>query len=76
MIRRPRQVGSTMKPFTYSYGFMNLPITEDTPIFDIPSNFGGDTPSDADDKFLGLLPLRNALSYSRNIPAIKMFLAA
>lgn len=55
---------------------MNLPITEDTPIFDIPSNFGGDTPSDADDKFLGLLPLRNALAYSRNIPAIKMFLAA
>jgi penicillin-binding protein 1A len=76
MVRKPRQVGSTMKPFTYSYGFMNLPITEDTPIFDIPSNFGWDTPNNADDKFMGLLPLRNALAFSRNIPAIKMFLAA
>lgn len=76
MVRRPRQVWSTMKPFTYAYGFMNLPLTEDTPIFDIPSNFWGDEPDNADSKFLWLLPLKQALAYSRNIPAIKMFLAA
>lgn len=75
IIRRKRQIGSSIKPFIYALGFQTLPVTLDTPIFDIPFNVGWDEPSNADGEFLGLLPLRQALAFSRNIPAVKMFLA-
>jgi len=75
MLRSARQIGSTMKPFIYSLWFERVPLTLDTPIYDIPFKAGRDTPNNADGKFYGILPLRNALAYSRNIPAIKMFFA-
>jgi len=75
MVRRPRQTGSAIKPFIYALGLENLPLTIDTPIFDIPFKIGKDQPNDADDKFEGMLPLKKALGHSRNIPAAKMFTA-
>mgnify|MGYP000446853309 CR=1 FL=1 len=75
MVQQSRQPGSTIKPLVYSYGFMNLPLTIDTPIFDIPFTIGNDRPNDNDDSFEGMLPLRKALGHSRNIPAIKMYFA-
>jgi len=75
IIRRKRQVGSSIKPLIYALGFQELSINLDTPIFDIPFNVWGDEPSNADGEFMGLLPLRQALAFSRNIPAVKMFLA-
>jgi len=51
-------------------------LTMDSPIFDIPFQVGPDRPSNADGKFEGLLPLKYALGHSRNIPAVKMYLAA
>lgn len=36
MVRRPRQTGSAIKPFVYALGLENLPLTLDTPIYDIP----------------------------------------
>lgn len=59
----------------YALGFAKLPLTIDTPIYDIPFSVGNDTPNNADGKFDGALPLKKALGYSRNIPAVKMFLA-
>lgn len=50
-------------------------MTIDTPIYDIPFKVGQDEPSNADSKFSGVLPLRLALGMSRNIPAVKMYLA-
>jgi penicillin-binding protein 1A len=38
IIRRKRQIGSSIKPFIYALGFETLPITLDTPILDIPFN--------------------------------------
>jgi membrane peptidoglycan carboxypeptidase len=76
MVRKPRQSGSSIKPLIYSFGFQHLPLTIDTPIYDIPFQVGPDNPNNADDKFEGLLPLRFALGHSRNIPAVKMYLAA
>jgi peptidoglycan glycosyltransferase len=76
MVRKPRQSGSSIKPLVYSLGFQKLPLTTDTPIYDIPFQVGPDKPNNADDKFEGLLPLRLALGHSRNIPAVKMYLAA
>lgn len=75
MVQSPRQIWSTMKPFIYSLWFMNLPLTEDTPIYDIPFNIGWDRPNNSDWKWLWVLPLKNALAYSRNIPATKMITA-
>lgn len=75
MVRRPRQSGSSIKPFIYALWFEKLPLTIDTPIFDIPFQIGPDRPNNADDGFSGLLPARLALGNSRNIPSAKMFLA-
>lgn len=72
IIRSARQIGSTMKPFIYALGFMTIPLTIDTPIYDIPFRLGKDEPGNADDKFMWLLTLQKALGFSRNIPAIKM----
>ena len=73
MVQQPRQPWSSIKPLVYSLGFMNLPLTLDTPIFDIKFKVGNDTPNNNDGSFMGLLPLKKALWYSRNIPAIKMY---
>lgn len=75
IIQSMRQPGSTMKPLLYSLGFMKLPLTLDTPIYDIKYSIGRDTPNNADGTFKGLMPIRTALAGSRNIPAIKMFFA-
>ncbi len=75
MVKSSRQIWSTMKPFIYALGFSLLPLTLDTPIYDIPFKVWKDRPNNADGKFLGILPLKKALSYSRNIPATKMITA-
>ena len=75
MVRKPRQSGSSIKPLIYSLGFQKLPLTIDTPIYDLPFQVGPDRPNNADDRFEGLLPLKYALGHSRNIPAVKMYLA-
>lgn len=75
MVKNPRQSGSSIKPLIYALGFEKLPLTIDTPVYDIPFKAGKDMPSNADGKFDGLLPLKKALGFSRNIPAVKMFFA-
>jgi penicillin binding protein len=75
MARNPRQSGSSIKPLIYALGFEKLPLTIDTPIYDIPFKAGKDSPNNADGKFNGSLPLKKALGFSRNIPAVKMFFA-
>lgn len=73
MVQQSRQPGSSIKPLIYAYGFMNLPIAIDTPIYDIVFKVGNDTPNNNDAAYEGLMPLRKALGHSRNIPAIKMY---
>lgn len=75
MVRRPRQVGSAVKPLIYALAFQKLPLTLDTPIYDIPFTIWGDKPNNADNKFEWLLPLKKALGHSRNIPSAKIFTA-
>ena len=58
MVRSPRQSGSSVKPLVYALGFMRLPITIDTPIYDIEYQVGPDKPNNADNSFEGLLPLK------------------
>lgn len=51
MVRNPRQPGSSIKPLIYAYALQALPLTLDTPIYDIPLRIGGLTPNNADGKF-------------------------
>ena len=76
MVRSPRQPWSSVKPLIYSYALQTLPLTLDTPVYDIPLSVWSFTPNNADAKFEGLLPLRFALAHSRNIPAVKVYFAA
>ena len=75
MVRRPRQTGSSIKPLIYALALETLPLTIDTPIFDIPFKIWADQPNNADDSFEWMLPLKYALWHSRNIPAAKVFTA-
>ena len=75
MVQSARQVWSSIKPLIYALWFMRLPLTIDTPIYDIPFKIWPDRPNNSDGKWLWILPLRNALAYSRNIPAVKMITA-
>ena len=75
MVRSRRQSGSSIKPLIYALWFMRLPVTLDTPIYDIEYQVWPDRPNNADNKFEWMLPLKTALWHSRNIPAIKMFIA-
>lgn len=75
IIQASRQPWSIIKPFVYSLWFLKLALTLDSPIYDIPFTIGNNKPNNADGIFKGLMPIRNALAGSRNIPAIKMFYA-
>lgn len=75
MVKSPRQSGSSIKPLIYALWFMKLPITLDTPIYDIEYKVWPDKPNNADNKYEWMIPLKAALWHSRNIPAIKMFVA-
>lgn len=71
-----RQPGSSFKPFAYAKAF-ELGYQPETLILDAPTDFGPDgsgrdyVPRNYDGKFHGLLTMREALSQSLNIPAIK-----
>lgn len=73
MIQALRQPGSTIKPLLYSLAMITQPITLDTPIYDIPITIWENKPENVDWEFLWLMPVKRALAYSRNIPAIKMY---
>ena len=47
-----KQPGSSIKPFIYARAFENNKFSTDTPIFDVPTDFGNYTPKNFDGKFL------------------------
>jgi penicillin-binding protein 1A len=70
-----RQVGSSFKPYVYTAA-IDQGATPDDTILDEPVTFqtpsGPYIPHNYDDKFEGVITLRRALAYSRNIPALKL----
>jgi membrane peptidoglycan carboxypeptidase len=80
MANRPRQPGSSFKPFNYIYGFQNglAPGTTvlDGPIAipDVgnPADGGLYTPIDYDHTWHGVVTLRVALDNSLNVPAVRV----
>jgi 1A family penicillin-binding protein len=73
---RPRQPGSSFKPFAYAKAF-EMGYQPETLILDAQTNFGPDgsgtpyIPHNYDGKFHGIVTMRQALSMSLNIPAVK-----
>lgn len=72
MARAPRQPGSSFKVFAYLNAF-EQGYAPGSVIWDVPTKFGSDQPSNYDGTFWGLTTMRKALGGSRNIPAIKAF---
>lgn len=72
----PRQPGSSFKPIIYSAAF-EKGYQPETPIVDESTNFGPDgsgknyIPKNYDGKFHGAMTMRQALSRSLNVPAVK-----
>jgi penicillin-binding protein 1A len=71
-----RQPGSSFKPFVYALAIAKNPIGPESPIADIKTDFGKWSPDNYDKKFNGIMQVKTALDYSRNIPAAKMFFLA
>jgi penicillin-binding protein 1C len=67
-----RSPGSTLKPLVYALGIDEGKITPKTMLTDVPSNFAGYNPDNFDKKFNGKVSVEKALSYSLNVPAVKV----
>ena len=67
-----RQPGSAWKPLVYSAGFDAGTVTPGTLLLDVTTEFARDWfPRDADQKERGPVLMRDALTYSLNIPTIR-----
>lgn len=75
-IQALRQPGSAFKPFVYYAAFASGSYAPDSTIMDSPVSYpdGDDyyTPQNYDGGFYGGMSIRQALAYSRNIPAIRL----
>jgi 1A family penicillin-binding protein len=72
MATTPRQPGSSFKPIYFSDALAEGIITPATVIADVPTDFNGYQPQNASRTFSGDITVRNALSRSLNIPAVKV----
>lgn len=67
-----RQPGSSFKPIYYSAALASGAITPATILHDVPTDFGGYAPQNADRQFRGNITVRSALSQSLNIPSVEV----
>ena len=70
--RAKRSPGSTLKPFIYALAMDQGLIHPMTMLKDAPKRFGAYTPENFDRGFLGPVFAKDALIYSRNVPAVKL----
>ena len=68
----PRSPGSTLKPFVYALALDAGLIHPMSLLEDAPRRFAAYTPENFDRGFLGPVNARDALIYSRNVPAIDL----
>ena len=67
-----RSPGSTLKPFIYALALDQGLLHPHTVIADTPISFGPYSPENFDSRFLGPMTVQDALSRSRNIPALNI----
>jgi penicillin-binding protein 1A len=66
-----RQTGSSFKPYVYTAAVEDGAKPDDI-IIDAPISFGGYTPHNYENNYMGRMTLIDAFAESRNIPAIKL----
>lgn len=67
-----RSPGSAMKPFIYALGLQEGLIHPMTLMKDAPARYGAWSPENFDHGFMGPILARDALVYSRNVPAVAL----
>lgn len=67
-----RSPGSTLKPFVYALAIDQGLIHPQTLLKDTPSSFSGYDPENFDRKYMGPLTAKDALTLSRNVPAVAL----
>jgi penicillin-binding protein 1C len=72
MTRAVRSPGSTLKPFIYGLAFEDGFVHPESLIDDRPIRFGSYAPENFDQTFQGTVPVRRALQFSLNVPAIAL----
>lgn len=72
MVTTARQPGSSFKPIYYSDALATGKITPTTILQDVPKDFGGYAPLDADRQFRGNVTVRQGLDWSLNIPSVEV----
>jgi penicillin-binding protein 1C len=75
-VRAPRQAGSSQKPFLYAAALDRRLVTaatrlDDSPL-DVVTALGSYRPENYDKSFRGLVPVREALASSLNVPAVRL----
>jgi len=71
-VRAIRSPGSTLKPFLYALAVDRGLITPKLKLPDVPTNFSGYRPENFDKNFSGEVTVERALTYSLNIPAVRV----
>ena len=67
-----RSPGSTLKPFIYALAFDQGVLHPMTVLKDAPTAFGPFSPENFDGRFVGPITAQDALTRSRNIPAVSV----
>ncbi|WP_099092862.1 penicillin-binding protein 1C [Hymenobacter sedentarius] len=67
-----RSPGSTLKPFLYALALDRGLVTPKLKLPDVPTNFSGFRPENFDKSFSGEVTVERALTYSLNIPAVRV----
>ena len=67
-----RSPGSTLKPFTYALAFEDGMITPASVLADVPLSVSGYEPENYDRRFRGPVSVREALTLSLNVPAVRL----
>jgi len=72
MATTARQPGSSIKTLYYAEALQKQVITPATILQDVPTDFNGYKPLDADKRFRGDVTVRSAISQSLNIPSVEV----
>lgn len=72
MVTTDRQPGSSFKPIYYAEALAQGVVTPATILEDVPTDFNGYKPLNANRTFSGNVSVRNAISRSLNIPSVKV----
>lgn len=71
-VRAPRSPGSLLKPLLYALSMDEGILLPQTLLNDVPTFYGAFSPSNADEKYDGIVSAKEALARSLNVPAVRL----